>query len=173
MNKVIIYPNERGGIAIVYPAPNCGISIEEIARKDVPAGLPHLIIDEANVPADMTFFDAFEADFSEPHGHGIGAQAWFIEQYEVEIKKINTETAPATPKPLVAASKDQAEFPEDFTPEQIDAGYEELVAQVAALNEQIAAAHAEAVAQWETGKVSRIDQLNKLIDVQRAEMEVA
>lgn len=89
MKKVIIYPNERGGIAIVYPAPNCGISLEEIARKDVPAGLPHIIIDEADVPSDLTFFDAFEADFSEPHGHGIGANAWFIEQYKAKIATLN------------------------------------------------------------------------------------
>ena len=173
MNKVIIYPNERGGIAIIYPAPNCGISLEEIARKDVPAGLPHLIIDSATVPTDHQFFEAFEADFSNPDGHGVGAQNWFIEQYEAEIEKINAEAAPVTPELLVAAAKDQAEFPEEFTPEQIDAGYEELVAHVAALNEQMAAAHAEAVAKWEANKATRIEELNKLIAVQRAEMEVA
>jgi hypothetical protein len=95
MNKVIVYPNERGGIAIVYPAPNCGISIEEVARKDVPAGLPHLILNEEDVPTDYVFFEAFEADFSDPHGYGIGAQAWFIEQYQAEIAAITAEPMPA------------------------------------------------------------------------------
>jgi len=173
MSKIIIYPNERGGIVIVYPALNCGIPLEEIARKDVPVGLPYLIIDEANVPTDHTFFEAFEADFSEPNGHGVGPQAWFIEQYEAEIDAINAEIAPAAAETLVAAPKDQAGFPEDFTPEQIDATYDDLVAQVAVLNEQNTAVHAEAVAQWEDSKAARIEQLNKQIAVQRAEMEPA
>ena len=34
----IIYPNDEGGVAVITPAPECGLSIEEIARKDVPAG---------------------------------------------------------------------------------------------------------------------------------------
>jgi hypothetical protein len=80
MNKLIIYPEGVSGIAICYPASNCGISLEEIARKDVPAGKPYLILDNSQVPTDHTFFNAFEADFSNPDGHGIGHDAWFAEQ---------------------------------------------------------------------------------------------
>jgi len=35
MTKRIIYQQEGGGVAIIIPA-NCGLSIEEIAAKDVP-----------------------------------------------------------------------------------------------------------------------------------------
>jgi hypothetical protein len=80
MSQVIIYPNDEGWLSIVSPAPECGISIEEIARKDVPAGKPYHIIDSSLLPEDNIFFNAWEADFSNPDGHGIGPEAWFAEQ---------------------------------------------------------------------------------------------
>ena len=81
MTQKIIYPQENGSIAIIIPAPNCGISIEEIARKDVPADTPYLILDDLDIPHEHSeYFNAWEADFSDPHGHGIGHEAWFKEQ---------------------------------------------------------------------------------------------
>lgn len=80
MSKVIIYPNNEGWLSVVSPAPDCSISIEEIARKDVPAGKPYHIIDASLVPEDHTFFNAWEAEFINPSGFGIGADAWFAEQ---------------------------------------------------------------------------------------------
>lgn len=74
----IIYPNTNGGISIIQPGGDHPIA--EVARKDVPAGVPYLIIDAADVPSDRIFRDAWEADFSNPHGYGIGAEAWFAEQ---------------------------------------------------------------------------------------------
>jgi hypothetical protein len=79
--KKIIYPQDHGSVALITPAPECGLSVEEIARKDVPAGVPYLIIDDTDVPNNYSdYFEAWEADFSEPHGHGIGHEAWFAEQ---------------------------------------------------------------------------------------------
>jgi len=63
--KLIIYPNDNGGICILTPAPDCGLSIEQIAAKDVPAGKPYKIVDAADIPADRTFRDAWTADFTE------------------------------------------------------------------------------------------------------------
>jgi hypothetical protein len=80
MSQVIIYPNNEGWLSVVTPAPECGLSIEEIARKDVPAGKPYHIINVNQMPQDNTFFNAWEADFSNPDGYGIGADAWFAEQ---------------------------------------------------------------------------------------------
>lgn len=80
MTQRIIYPTPEGGVAIIIPATECGISIQEIARKDVPAGVPYKIINALDVPDDRTFRGAWEADFSEPDGHGIGQDAWFAEQ---------------------------------------------------------------------------------------------
>lgn len=60
MNQRIIYPTPDGGVAVIVPAPECGLSIEEIAAKDVPAGVEYKIIDTADVPTDRTFRNAWE-----------------------------------------------------------------------------------------------------------------
>jgi len=80
MAQVIIYPNDEGWLSVVNPAANCGVPIEEIARKDVFAGKPYHIIDASLLPQDNVFFTAWEADFSNPTGYGIGADAWYAEQ---------------------------------------------------------------------------------------------
>ena len=60
MNQRIIYPIDNGGVAIIIPAPDCGLTIEEIAAKDVPAGKPYKIVDVADIPTDRTFRNALE-----------------------------------------------------------------------------------------------------------------
>ena len=60
MSKRIIYQKDDGGVAIIVPAPECGLTIEEIAAKDVPAGKPYKIIDASEVPTDRTFRNAWE-----------------------------------------------------------------------------------------------------------------
>ena len=62
MNERIIYKTEEGGVAVIIPAPECGLTIEEIAAKDVPSGKPYKIVEEADVPSDRTFRDAWEVD---------------------------------------------------------------------------------------------------------------
>ena len=79
MSKCILYRNDNGGVSVIIPA-DCGLTIEEIAQKDVPAGIPYKITDISNIPTDRTFRAAWEADFAEPDGYGIGADAWFAEQ---------------------------------------------------------------------------------------------
>ena len=59
MNKRIIYPNDEGGVAVIIPT-DCGLTVEEIAAKDVPEGKPFKIVEAADIPADRTFRDAWE-----------------------------------------------------------------------------------------------------------------
>ena len=80
MSKFIIYPNDEGWLSVITPALGCGLTIEEIARKDVPSGKAYHIINAEQIPEDGTFFEAWEADMSNPDGHGIGADAWFAEK---------------------------------------------------------------------------------------------
>jgi hypothetical protein len=59
MNKRIVYKNDEGGISIIVPA-ECGLTIEQIATKDVPAGKTYHIVDVADIPTDRTFRNAWE-----------------------------------------------------------------------------------------------------------------
>ncbi len=59
MNQRIIYQTNDGGVAIIIPA-DCGLTIEEIAAKDVPQGKPYKIVDVADIPSDRTFRNAWE-----------------------------------------------------------------------------------------------------------------
>ena len=58
MNSRIIYPTDDG-VAIIVPA-DCGLTIKQIADKDVPAGKPYKIVDVADIPTDRTFRNAWE-----------------------------------------------------------------------------------------------------------------
>ena len=58
-NKRIIFSNDEGGVSIIVPA-NCGLTIEEIVAKDVPAGKPYSIVDATDIPTDRTFRNAWE-----------------------------------------------------------------------------------------------------------------
>jgi hypothetical protein len=59
MNQRIIYPTDDGGVAVIVPAPDCGLTIQEIAAKDVPAGKPFQIVDVSEIPTDRTFRNAW------------------------------------------------------------------------------------------------------------------
>lgn len=131
--KRIIYQTPEGGVAVIIPSGE--LPIEEVARKDVPAGVQFKIIDTVDVPSDRTFRAAWEADMTESHGSGIGQKAWFIEQYQAELAVVTAAEVPA---------RSSAE-------EQTDEQYAEVVAQFEAsrtarieqLNKQIAAMQAE------------------------------
>lgn len=80
----IVYPrpgSTTGEINLIIPAPDCGMSVEEIARKDTPAGVPYKIVKDSALPEnDLIYLDSWEVDFSKPDGYGIGSEAWFLEQ---------------------------------------------------------------------------------------------
>ena len=71
----ILFQNDEGGLSVIHPTGK--LPIEEVAQKDVPAGTPYLIVEDDAVPSDRSFRNAWEADFSNPDGYGIGADAWF------------------------------------------------------------------------------------------------
>jgi hypothetical protein len=58
MNKRIVYQNDEGGISIIVPA-DCGLTIEEIAAKDVPTGKAYNIVDVSEIPTDREFRGAW------------------------------------------------------------------------------------------------------------------
>ena len=85
----IIYQTEEG-LAVVVPSGELE-DVNEVARKDVPAGVDYWIVEDNEVPSDRTFRNAWELDASigEPDGQGIGQDAWFAEQAEKEVEDEN------------------------------------------------------------------------------------
>lgn len=60
----IIYKNENGGVSILHPTDEAlsFMTIDEIALKDVPTGLPYKIVEDSEIPTDRTFRDAWTVD---------------------------------------------------------------------------------------------------------------
>ena len=58
-NKRILYQTEDGGVAVIIPV-STELTLEEIAKKDVPSGRPYKIVDVSEVPSDRTFRNAWE-----------------------------------------------------------------------------------------------------------------
>jgi hypothetical protein len=67
MDKKIIYKQENGMIAIITPSSSALelMSIDDIAKKDVPTGLNYKIINTSDLPTDLDFIDAWTIDEAE------------------------------------------------------------------------------------------------------------
>jgi hypothetical protein len=86
MAQVILFPNQDREGSVSMLCPSGELPLLEVARKDVPAGLPYLIVDTSDLPEDFEFFNAWETDFSNPDGFGIGHDAWFAEQAAIKAE---------------------------------------------------------------------------------------
>jgi hypothetical protein len=64
MDKRIIYKNSDGTISIIIPT-DCGLTVEQIARKDVPTRLNYKIVDVSEIPSDREFRNAWTIDDAE------------------------------------------------------------------------------------------------------------
>ena len=60
----IIYKTENG-VAIITPVNGCGLTLEQIAAKDVPTGSTYKIVEDDFVPSDRTFRNAWDIESSE------------------------------------------------------------------------------------------------------------
>lgn len=159
MTQKIIFPNGAGGIAVLHPTGE--LPIDEVARKDVPAGLPFLIVNEADIPADRTFRPAWDADFSTPHGTGIGAEDWFIEQYGAELASAEAEPEPAPPVAVEPLAFEDYPFPAEEEDVEIDedaraTAYAAYCAEVKAGNRQREREHEKALARWRADKAAEL-----------------
>lgn len=62
MDKVVVFKNTDGSCGVIHPSPKCGLTIEEVATKDVPKGLEYRIIDKSLLPQDRYFRNAWTDD---------------------------------------------------------------------------------------------------------------
>ena len=134
MTKRIIYQTDEGGVAVIIPSVE--LPIEEVARKDVPAGARFAIVNTSDIPEDRTFRSAWEVEHGNLNdGMGLGSQAWFIEKYQAEIAAINAE-------PMPARLPDAQQTAEEY--DDVVAAWEaSKAARIEQLNAQIATQQAE------------------------------
>lgn len=71
MNKRIIYPTDDGGVDVIVPA-DCGLTIEQVAAKDVPTGKPYKIVDVSEIPTDRSKREAWTVS-ADDLTDGVGA----------------------------------------------------------------------------------------------------
>ena len=58
-DKRIVYVQDNGILAVLIPADNCDLTVEQIKDKDVPSGKTSYIIDKSEMPTDKTFRNAW------------------------------------------------------------------------------------------------------------------
>ena len=58
----ILIKNPDGTVGIMYPILDCGLSLNQIIAKDVPAGIPYEVVDDSVIPSDRTFRNAWRHD---------------------------------------------------------------------------------------------------------------
>ena len=65
--KKIIYKNLDNSISIIVPAPEAlqSLTVEQIAKKDVPTGLKYKIVDASEIPSDREFRNAWTINETE------------------------------------------------------------------------------------------------------------
>ena len=72
MDKRIIYKKDDGTVSIIVPITNSGLTVEQIALKDVPTGLKYKIVNVSDISSDRTFRNAWTIDDAELTD-GVGA----------------------------------------------------------------------------------------------------
>ena len=68
----IIYQNEHGGVSVIIPFLGSGLTIGQIAEKDVPTGKPYKIIDAEEIPTDRSARNGWTVDVADLTD-GVGA----------------------------------------------------------------------------------------------------
>jgi len=59
MSQVVIFRQSNNKVALLTPVLTTGLTIEEIASKDVPSGYEYQIVNKSDLPTDATFFDSW------------------------------------------------------------------------------------------------------------------
>lgn len=182
---ISIYPNDLGTISVT----RLGADQMGDALRTTPFGVPFLILEDDAVPTDRTFRNAWEADFSAPHGTGMGPQRWLIQQAEAALTEIAARLAPAAPElfetdPLVITPFDEVVWEGDLADISADekrARYDAWVADtqakhaayaadVDAYNARQAVQHEKVVANFQAQQQADTDRCNELIEQMKAEV---
>lgn len=91
-----VYKNNDNSICVVIPTKEAlsKHSIETIALKDVPTGVPFWLVENSEIPTDRTFRDAWEIpeEWGEPDGYGSQYNTFEeLEELETEVEVLDAE----------------------------------------------------------------------------------
>ena len=101
---MIIYNDPETGILVemfpclheTNPATDKPFTVQEIADKDVPDGVPYSIVEDSTIPTDQSFRDAWK-------GVNIGSNDVTIAEDMTKAKEIHKSNIRNTRKPLLSA----------------------------------------------------------------------
>lgn len=68
MSKCIVYQGEGDLAVVLMPAPDCGLTVEQIAFKDVPFGKMFKIMNLSEIPEDIFSWIIDSADLTDGVG---------------------------------------------------------------------------------------------------------
>ena len=54
-----VYTRDDGGVTVVCPADNCGLTLEQIKAKDCPYDKTVYTVNKSAIPSDRSFRDAW------------------------------------------------------------------------------------------------------------------
>tara|TARA_R100000231_G_scaffold67788_1_gene54340 strand:- start:772 stop:1002 length:231 start_codon:yes stop_codon:yes gene_type:complete len=63
--RIIYYKQGRSTVTVGIPMDKTDLTVEEIAKRNVPTGQKYKIVNVADVPSDRSFRDAWQVDESE------------------------------------------------------------------------------------------------------------
>jgi hypothetical protein len=78
MAKRLIYERPEGGLSVVTlvkPNPT-NDDLNRSAHRTIPKDIKYKIIEDTDLPSDRDFRNAWEGDFSSPHGTSVGRTAY-------------------------------------------------------------------------------------------------
>ena len=54
-----VYTRDDGGVTVVCPSDNCGLTLQQIKDKDCPSGKTVYTVNKSAIPSDRSFRDAW------------------------------------------------------------------------------------------------------------------
>ena len=101
---MIIYNDPETGILVemfpclqeINPATDKPFTVQEIADKDVPDGVPYSIVEDSAIPTDQSFRDSWE-------GVAVGTSSVYVQHNMVKAIEIHKKNIRNTREPLLSA----------------------------------------------------------------------
>lgn len=84
MKAIYIKDNK---IQVLFCIENSTTNKEDVLKKDIPFNSPYIVLKDEDALPNFLFLDAWEVDFSNPDGFGMGYERWMIQKCEKEISE--------------------------------------------------------------------------------------